>query len=324
MTSPSRDAHLDNAKGLLILLVVYGHLLWPLPGEPVNQSAYALVYLFHMPCFALISGWLSRPWQGREGLARLARGLLAPYLLGEVLVTLILLALGEKIWPLQGTYGLWYLLALFWWRLSLPLFQRLSPGRAFLLGLLLALAAGYVPWPGAYLAAMRSFGLLPFFVAGNSLRRVGRRLDGLAPPGLAVSVLAAGAAVAWLAFGRGKGYVLLWSAYPYDFLGLTPLTGPLAMGLRILGGLALCAAVLAFVPGRKTLLSVPGERSLAVYLLHALLLPVYRHFSFLHEPLQSPPVALMLATSALAVWLLSREACGWWVRFVMSSGRKEQ
>ncbi|MBQ1000441.1 hypothetical protein [Streptomyces sp. RK62] len=57
----ARDPFLDNTKYLAVLLVAAGHAWEPLrEGSRAVTALYTLVYAFHMPVFALISGHLSR------------------------------------------------------------------------------------------------------------------------------------------------------------------------------------------------------------------------------------------------------------------------
>ena len=49
-TAPAfRIPYLDNAKFLLIALVVLGHLLELAEGFPHREFLYAVIYSFHMP-----------------------------------------------------------------------------------------------------------------------------------------------------------------------------------------------------------------------------------------------------------------------------------
>jgi fucose 4-O-acetylase-like acetyltransferase len=63
----ARMADIDRARGLAILLVVFGHLVAREP--PAGAAGYehlrALVYLFHMPLFFYLSGYTS--WQRGPG-----------------------------------------------------------------------------------------------------------------------------------------------------------------------------------------------------------------------------------------------------------------
>lgn len=55
----SRQKWLDFLKGFLIILVVYGHIdIHLLPGDTLNSSISSAIYIFHMPLFFLIMGFL--------------------------------------------------------------------------------------------------------------------------------------------------------------------------------------------------------------------------------------------------------------------------
>ena len=78
-----RDASIDVARGIAIVLVVLGHnralsLAWP--------ALVAAIFLFHVPLFFLLSGRVLRPEQPLRAVPRLARRLLAPFLLAAMLV----------------------------------------------------------------------------------------------------------------------------------------------------------------------------------------------------------------------------------------------
>jgi hypothetical protein len=45
-----RDAHLDNAKFLGVILVVCGHVLEDLRDAHGAHALYLFIYMFHMPC----------------------------------------------------------------------------------------------------------------------------------------------------------------------------------------------------------------------------------------------------------------------------------
>ena len=82
MAISQRDARFDNLKGILIFLVVFGHLL-ELVGGPAAAWLYRLIYSFHMPAFVFCSGWFAQ-----FDAARFFRRLLYPYLLYQTLYLL--------------------------------------------------------------------------------------------------------------------------------------------------------------------------------------------------------------------------------------------
>lgn len=56
-----RDYSFDFCKGVLIFLVVYGHVLqYHLLGNYENNPVYVFIYSFHMPVFFMISGYFAR------------------------------------------------------------------------------------------------------------------------------------------------------------------------------------------------------------------------------------------------------------------------
>ena len=64
----TRDYHVDNIKGILIFLVVCGHLLSTLQDM---DSTFAigvrtLIYFFHMPGFIFMSGYLAKGFLKKE------------------------------------------------------------------------------------------------------------------------------------------------------------------------------------------------------------------------------------------------------------------
>ncbi|WP_423774687.1 acyltransferase family protein [Bacteroides heparinolyticus] len=70
-----RDKTLDIAKGICIILMVIGHSGCP-------EYLFNFIYLFHMPCFFFISGWLLKDQyidDLRTGLIKKAKAAYIPY-----------------------------------------------------------------------------------------------------------------------------------------------------------------------------------------------------------------------------------------------------
>jgi fucose 4-O-acetylase-like acetyltransferase len=78
MTADNRIAWIDNAKGIGILLVVLGHN--PLLGTPELNWLHELIFLFHMPLFFLLSGWVHKNGALLPHLQGRIRSVLVPYL----------------------------------------------------------------------------------------------------------------------------------------------------------------------------------------------------------------------------------------------------
>lgn len=73
--SSRRDATLDIAKAICIICMVIGHSGCP-------DYLYRFIYLFHMPCFFFISGWLLKDkylTDIKKGLLNKVRGSYFPF-----------------------------------------------------------------------------------------------------------------------------------------------------------------------------------------------------------------------------------------------------
>ena len=57
----ARDTRIDTLKGMLIILVVMGHVITRLDNvNLINHAVMGLIYIFHMPLFILISGYVTK------------------------------------------------------------------------------------------------------------------------------------------------------------------------------------------------------------------------------------------------------------------------
>lgn len=257
---------MDSAKGIGIVLVVFGHA-WRgamgaqvLPEGPLFRLVDYAVYAFHMPLFFLLSGllFLQTVWKYDTG--TLLRGrvtrLLWPMALWTWVFFSLKLVAGDEanapvtmadapLIPLPPYEHLWFLWALFLCQSLLVVIfaspiSRLSEGTlrwgAGACGLLLALLNPYVSVPSLIWGPMVEH--FPYFLAGIAVGglAIGR-------PPLLVSVLFALAFFALLAsVGQQKASVLVsfglvvfaWFAW----LGIdrnSPTVGPVLQGLRYLG-----------------------------------------------------------------------------------------
>lgn len=114
---------LNSAKGIGVILVILGHLLYKSSWTTLNQFIYA----FHMPMFFLVSGYVQKPTLKRLFLPNKVLRLLVPFLIYTLFSIPILspLMLGEEAGPrevledafyLHGQVSnnpLWFLMVLF-------------------------------------------------------------------------------------------------------------------------------------------------------------------------------------------------------------------
>ncbi|WP_019136629.1 acyltransferase family protein [Cellulomonas massiliensis] len=276
----AREPYWDNAKAVLVTLVVVGHAVQPAAaaGVVVADVLYRWVYLFHMPAFVLLTGMLTGE-PNRRRAARLLTGLLVPYVLFQALQTAehhVLTGAGPPVRPLEPRWTLWFLVAVVLWRLSAPLWQAMRPAVALAVAVALMVVAGLGPGVGHVLALDDALGFLPFFVAGLLLPRSALASLAARPRVRWAAAVVLVAAAAGVALTRGEfSRAALQPGFSTQSLGTDPLTGSV-LRLLLLGASAVAvAAVLALVPSGARRWTGVGAASMYVYLLHApLLLPL--------------------------------------------------
>lgn len=171
----ARDNRIDALKGVLISFVVLGHcLLWE--GQ---KSAFAnWIYLFHMPLFVFISGYLSHVnsrsfWEGIVAIAE-------SYLVYQIIKG-VLYGYSPLMFITTPASMMWYLFALVIWRCLYFIWVRFSnqfiPGignTRVIINILIAivlfglgLAIGHFSFAGKTFAISRIIVFAPFFWLGT-------------------------------------------------------------------------------------------------------------------------------------------------------------
>ncbi|MFB7861691.1 acyltransferase family protein [Streptomyces sp. NPDC056069] len=312
--APGRAAYFDNAKLLAVVLVVCGHFWEPLIGQPEQRhvkALYLLVYAFHMPAFVFISGYFTRTYTARpRQVRRLATGVLVPFVLWGVLLALFnsfLTGAHPKILPLTPVWITWFLIALFVWRLSAPLWRNLRAPVTTTTAVFLAAGAFSL---GAQLSITRVLQFLPFFVLGltvSSERLAWLRDRAWARPAALAAFVTAGAGAYVLApdisavwFYRSAGASELHVSYVH---WLVQASAVYAVGLVLTG------AFLVLVPGRRTWFTALGAGTMSAFLLHAFVRQAALHGGLYdHEFFQGVPgqAVLTVLSAGLALALCTR------------------
>ncbi|WP_298743644.1 acyltransferase family protein [uncultured Microbacterium sp.] len=305
----------DNARFACIVLVVLGHATQRLTYDSDFALAlYLLVYAFHMPAFAIISGYFSKSDSpSRRQMARVLTDIVAPYVIFESLWTLTKWIVEGQANPnpTQPSWTLWFLLALAIFRLVLPYLVLLRWPLAWTVGI--SVLVGYWPNIDSTLSLSRTLGLLPFFTLGWWLRHhsILERLDLLRRQRwwvrvAALGTFAAAAFVAWFFVDVWRDVNLReWLFYDegYAALGGTEWwAGGVRLGLIVIA-LVLSIAFLALVPRGQHRWTHFGQFTMYVYLLHSFVLYPFRETGILRhaEPtwLWLPGVVILSVLTAL-------------------------
>lgn len=309
--SKQRDAFLDNAKVLLLILVVVGHLIAVISSSGFSEAAYKWIYSFHMPAFVVITGYLSRSYRGTPNQVRaLVSGVLVPYLVFQVIVRVEpWLFWGEPLHLniFTPAWSNWFLLALFAWRLLVPVLQKLR--FALLFSVIIALLSVLYGGIDQGLSGARILSYLPFFVLGLSLtpehlerfKRVARMpLSRLVAAGYVI-------AVAIVMYVGGDRIQRSWfmmstmSAIEGDLSNLEHVVLRLAV---MLFTTSMLTAVLILVPQRRLFFTYMGSATLTMYLLQEATLLIPRHYIAAWDGWTAPTVALLMLGGVLYALLL--------------------
>ncbi len=301
----ARDPWLDNAKMALVTLVVIGHGWTLLPQTTLNNHFYDFLFAWHIPAFVFVSGYLSRGFAYTpERFWQLFRTVVVPYLLFEcAMATFRVHVGGEKLEDLFADphWPLWYLSALFFWRLMTPVFRTMWGG--VFVAVVISLLAGL--WLGDTLDLARVFGLLPFFVLG--LKATPETLEPLRARWAKVTAVLVFVGIAVLTRFTDRIAATEWLYYRsrYEELDVSDAEA-LVIRLSVLAvGLAGAFAFLALVPRIGGWFSRMGAYTLVVYLFHGFVVKGVSYTDFPVWALGHPDLALVLVSAAaLALALL--------------------
>jgi fucose 4-O-acetylase-like acetyltransferase len=300
-----RDPWFDNAKMALVLLVVVGHAWTLLPANTLNDHLYDFLYAWHVPAFVLVTGYLSRSFTyAPERLWQLVRTVVVPYVVFECAIALFRIHVGgEKLEDLFSDphWPMWYLSALFFWRLLTPVFNRISrisAAVAVAVAVVVSLVAGL--YAGDTLDLARVLGLLPFFVLG--LTATPERLERLRAPWARNGAVLVFVAIAVLATWTDTWARTEWLYYRSQYGELDVGDGRAVLTravLLLIGTLGACA-FLALVPRVSGWFTRMGAATLVVYLFHGFAIKGAEYAGYLGWAADHAAVSLVVTTLAAA------------------------
>jgi fucose 4-O-acetylase-like acetyltransferase len=305
MAQRTRDPWLDNAKMALVVLVVVGHSWDLLPLEGLNRHLKDFLYVWHMPAFILITGYLSRNFTLTPQRAwQLVRTVAVPYVVFEGLLALFRIYVGgerlENLF-LDPHWPMWFLAALFFWRLLTPVLRDVPA--AIAVAVVVSVLSGFVT--SEWFCVLRVLGFLPFFVIG--LKATPERLEwlrGTAPRILALVTFGA----IWLLSAYTNTWAQSeWLYYrsPYSLFDVSD-GRAFATRLVLLGlGLAGALAFLALVPRRGGWFTRMGQWTLVVYLCHGFFLKAVDYLDYREWTYQHPVLGLLATTAGAAAVALA-------------------
>ncbi len=276
-----RDSYYDNAKFILIFLVVLGHYLEPFIN--INKGAYGIfgfIYMFHMPAFVFISGFFFKKERNKKSLYKLVIDFLIPYIIVQLLFITFTQLIGLEQYHytlLTPAYIYWYLFAMFIWNLALKIavfvFDYLKIKIEYMIGLsfVLGLLVGYFDFISWKLSLSRIVVLFPYFLLGYYFKTKKIKVSDM----IENKVVAAGIIIMGIllsfAFSGVFKFELLSCAVPYKKMGFALYGGMYRFFLYMIQ-IGMMVSFLSLIPKKKHRFTIVGTKTLTIYILHGFII----------------------------------------------------
>lgn len=312
MSIVKRDIYFDNAKFILILLVVFGHLLETVmkPSESGHTSIdllYTWIYTFHMPLFIFISGYFSKGFSKDSNFYKKIISLIVTYLIAETIYSLIFSVITVKpdmsVSYFVPTWIMWFLFSLIIWKATLPYVTALKHPMVFVL--VLGVIAGFMSDISYFASLSRTIVFYPLFLAGYYIERerlfkwktIQSKVFSLIWLVLLVLIIKAGF---MLIENPVTLKALIYGSVPYEQMGLSSIQGAIMRIVLYIIIFVTSAAVLCLIPQKEYFWSHWGQKSFYVFIIHGVVVKVMQGFGLfnnidtLFETLFLVPIAIAL------------------------------
>lgn len=304
----TRSAKWDILKFFLVFLVVLGHAAsFYTETSSFMQGLFLLIYSFHMPLFIFISGMFSKKNIDEKRYNKIFGYLILYFVLKSYEFIYKLLSGVNPSFTLLSEGGApWYMFALFSFNLLTIAVNKVSPKYVLIFGVLLACVSGYDSYIGDFLVLSRTIVYFPFFYLGYCLdrkktedfcRSKNRKI-------FAAAVLVSFAVIVFVFADRIEWLrPLLTGRNPFSKLGRYADFGFLIRLLyyAVAGLVSACIVILTPQQTRFGIAEKLGQRTLAVYGLHYIVL----YFMFVRFNVKPVLDNLFGAFSALVPIVLS-------------------
>ena len=308
----SRDAYFDNAKGIFIFLVVFGHMIQPFIDQSiVVHLLYFWIYLFHMPAFIFISGFFAKGIGNKQYIWNLFKKLLIPYFIFQLIYTIFYYFIGKSDWQtgiFTPQWALWFLISLFCWHLLLIIFKKMKPTYGISIAILIGLVIGYVEYIGHAFSLSRTFVFFPFFLIGYWTTK--DHLDLLKSKvwkPISIMILVTAAIIIYFIPEINVGWLL--HSRSYIDLGYPVFGALLRLSVYVIS-LLMAVAIFAWIPRRKHMFTYIGEKTLYVYLLHGFFVQYFRQNDFFTVTHLIDVIGLLIISFAITIILSSKLVVG--------------
>lgn len=308
-----RDYLFDNLKGLLIILVVFGHLIEGFLSKDLEliKYVYIAIYLFHMPVFIFISGYFSKRNNPRKVLELMFVYMLWQMVLFPILVSILtdtsFISNHKSIFYPVWTY--WYLLSLIIWKMITPYFEKIRHN--FVISLVSGILIGYSSLDSnlTVLSIGRVVAFYPFFLLGYYCKReyLHYLRDNINKYiGLIIFVLVLSVGVVFL--NKMECFLhqdnlfknILYLKDSYDVYLVNETIGALIRIVLYILQILMILLMFSFISSKEGMLSKIGQNTLFIYLTHGIVIKCLRKI-FIKEAIITNPICILICCVIAAI-----------------------
>lgn len=281
-----RVAKWDNAKAVLMILVVLGHgIASYIEGSMLLTNIYLWLTVFHMPLFMFLTGLFSKSFVNAKkfNVNKIISYMLVFYFIKITIHLTLFLCRGKGNFSFLTEKGTpWYIFVTAVFMSVTYAIKRFNPKKVLAVSLVLSLAVGYVSEIGDVLTLSKMFTFYPYFFLGYMLDR-DKLLSIVNKKG--IRILSFGVLVIFTVGIFMVGDKLLSLRYvlsgnnPYAEFGddWYPLGAALRFGCYIMSSVV-SFAVLSVVPNKRIpVFTNIGAQTLTVYSLHRQILYILQY-----------------------------------------------
>lgn len=293
-----RDYSFDNMKVLLITMVVFGHALEEFGTTGKLGLIRVVIYSFHMPLFIFISGYFSKSDAKPD---KLLKTTILPFIIFNTIWLFTQGTAINKINFFKPIYVFWYLLSLFFWRVTVKYFDRVKG--IVILAFIVGIYCGCIGEAERFFSISRTVSFFPYFILGYKFKKESIEKIRKVPKIYSLAlIIAAFAVTVFLNISETmpvKMYELIQS---YKATNLDNLHGMILRGTIYIIATIIIFALVKLMPDKEFPVTIYGQRTLCIYVLSSfVIIPIHRLMTNVGITIEEMPLQIIVALGITAL-----------------------
>ncbi|ATD55436.1 acyltransferase family protein [Clostridium chauvoei] len=268
MEKTERNYYFDNLKTFLIICVIIGNSLELANPTSVNIHTFILIlYIFHMPMFAFVSGYFSK--LSRRTTKEKVIDTVKIYFCTQIFYTLfnflILGKLNVKLELLMPQWTLWYLLSLIFWYIISDYIDNYK--KWIVCTVILSMLIGLDGSVGTIASVSRTVFFLPFFIGGRAFKK--EYINKLKEHKLKIIISTIVVFIILLVLSKETPIELLFEYTNYTWYFERPWFPMFIRGFHYIASVIVGTFIFIIIPQRSMKINILGKHSLIMYITHS-------------------------------------------------------